>query len=82
MASEVAATAASAARRAAKEFTGVVVSAGKMDKTFKIKLGGMRYEPRVQKVRQSYGKKILKIQSIPPTFTYLRLHTHDTFFFP
>ena len=51
MASEVAATAASAARRAAKEFTGVVVSAGKMDKTFKIKLGGMRYEPRVQKVR-------------------------------
>ena len=54
MASEVAATAVSAVRRATKEFHGVVVSAGKMDKTFKIKLGGMRYEPRVQKVHIPY----------------------------
>lgn len=50
MASEVAATAASVVQRAVKEFHGIVVSAGKMDKTIKVKLGGMRYEPRVQKV--------------------------------
>ncbi|RYP32682.1 hypothetical protein DL767_005084 [Monosporascus sp. MG133] len=49
MASEVTAAAANLARQTAKEFHGIVVSAGKMDKTVKVKLGGMRYEPRVQK---------------------------------
>ncbi|RYP65231.1 hypothetical protein DL771_008395 [Monosporascus sp. 5C6A] len=49
MASEVTAAAANVARQTAKEFHGIVVSAGKMDKTVKVKLGGMRYEPRVQK---------------------------------
>ncbi|RYP70014.1 hypothetical protein DL769_005127 [Monosporascus sp. CRB-8-3] len=46
MASEIAAAAANVARQTAKEFHGVVVSAGKMDKTVKVRLGGMRYEPR------------------------------------
>ncbi|KAI0138877.1 hypothetical protein GGR57DRAFT_46681 [Xylariaceae sp. FL1272] len=34
---------------AGKELHGIVVSAGLMDKTVKVKLGGQRYEPRVQK---------------------------------
>ncbi|KAI1333468.1 nucleic acid-binding protein [Xylariaceae sp. FL0016] len=45
MATEVAAV----ARRAAKELHGIVVSAGLMDKTVKVKLGGQRWEQRVQK---------------------------------
>ncbi|KAI1135422.1 nucleic acid-binding protein [Hypoxylon sp. FL0543] len=49
MASEVAAAAANAVRQAAKEMHGIVVSAGRMDKTVKVKLGGLRWEPRVQK---------------------------------
>ncbi|KAI0012404.1 nucleic acid-binding protein [Xylariaceae sp. FL0662B] len=49
MASEVAATVANTAKRAAKEMHGIVVSAGLMDKTVKVKLAGMRWEPRVQK---------------------------------
>ncbi|KAI0024088.1 hypothetical protein F4780DRAFT_776316 [Xylariomycetidae sp. FL0641] len=46
MASEFAAA---AARQVEKELHGVVVSAGRMDKTIKVKLGGMRWEDRVQK---------------------------------
>lgn len=34
---------------AAKEMHGIVVSAGLMDKTVKVRLGGQRYEPRVHK---------------------------------
>ncbi|OTA98568.1 hypothetical protein M426DRAFT_325868 [Hypoxylon sp. CI-4A] len=49
MASEVAAAATNAVRRAGKEMHGIVVSAGLMDKTVKVKLGGLRWEPRVQK---------------------------------
>ncbi|KAI0381063.1 nucleic acid-binding protein [Hypomontagnella monticulosa] len=49
MASEVAAAATNTVRRAAKEIHGIVVSAGLMDKTVKVKLGGLRWEPRVQK---------------------------------
>ncbi|KAI1656127.1 nucleic acid-binding protein [Daldinia decipiens] len=49
MASEVAAAAANVVRRAGKEMHGIVVSAGLMDKTVKVKLGGLRWEPRVQK---------------------------------
>ncbi|RYO86700.1 hypothetical protein DL766_005814 [Monosporascus sp. MC13-8B] len=49
MASQVTAEAANVARQTAKEFHGIVVSAGKMDKTVKVRLGGIRYEPRVQK---------------------------------
>ncbi|KAI0098381.1 nucleic acid-binding protein [Daldinia grandis] len=49
MASEVAAAAVNVVRRAGKEMHGVVVSAGLMDKTVKVKLGGLRWEPRVQK---------------------------------
>ncbi|KAI0836126.1 nucleic acid-binding protein [Hypoxylon sp. FL0890] len=49
MASEVAAAAANTVRKAAKEMHGIVVSAGRMDKTVKVKLGGLRWEPRVQK---------------------------------
>ncbi|KAI5919702.1 nucleic acid-binding protein [Camillea tinctor] len=45
-----AATAASTVvRRAAKEMHGVVVSAGLMNRTVKVKLGGVRWEPRVRK---------------------------------
>ena len=50
MATEVAAVAANTSRQAAREMLGVVVSAGLMDKTVKVKLGGFRWEPRVQKV--------------------------------
>ncbi|KAI1411498.1 nucleic acid-binding protein [Hypoxylon sp. FL1857] len=49
MASEVAAAAANAVRQAGKEMHGIVVSAGLMDKTVRVKLGGLRWEPRVQK---------------------------------
>ncbi|OTA65888.1 nucleic acid-binding protein [Hypoxylon sp. EC38] len=49
MASEVAAATANTMRRAGKEMHGIVVSAGLMDKTVKVKLGGLRWEPRVQK---------------------------------
>ncbi|KAI1087744.1 nucleic acid-binding protein [Rostrohypoxylon terebratum] len=49
MATEVAAAAASTTRQIVKEMLGVVVSAGLMDKTVKVKLGGFRWEPRVQK---------------------------------
>ncbi|KAI1406340.1 nucleic acid-binding protein [Hypoxylon fuscum] len=49
MASEVAAAAANAVRYAGKEMYGIVVSAGLMDKTVKVRLGGLRWEPRVQK---------------------------------
>ncbi|KAI2779328.1 nucleic acid-binding protein [Daldinia loculata] len=49
MASEVAAAAVNVVRRAGKEMHGIVVSAGLMDKTVKVKLGGLRWEPRVQK---------------------------------
>ncbi|KAI1489701.1 hypothetical protein F5X96DRAFT_639792 [Biscogniauxia mediterranea] len=37
------------AAKAAKEMHGIVVSAGLMEKTVKVKLGGVRWEPRVQK---------------------------------
>lgn len=47
MASEIAA----GMRRAAKEMHGIVVSAGLMDKTVKVRLGGQRWEQRVHKVR-------------------------------
>lgn len=53
MASEVAAAAANAVRRTAKEMHGIVVSAGLMDKTVKVRLGGLRWEPRVQKVNNT-----------------------------
>ncbi|KAI1496020.1 nucleic acid-binding protein [Biscogniauxia marginata] len=67
MASEVLAAAATAAttaattaaRRAAKEFHGIVVSAGLMDKTVKVKLGGLRWEPRVQKYFKSRQYKLV-----------------------
>ncbi|KAI1332261.1 hypothetical protein F5Y16DRAFT_394335 [Xylariaceae sp. FL0255] len=42
MATEIAA----GARRAAKEMHGIVVSAGLMDKTVKVRLGGQRWEQR------------------------------------
>ncbi|KAI0098826.1 hypothetical protein GGR51DRAFT_576824 [Nemania sp. FL0031] len=45
MASEIAA----GMRRAAKEMHGIVVSAGLMDKTVKVRLGGHRWEERVHK---------------------------------
>ncbi|KAI0441800.1 hypothetical protein F4803DRAFT_551708 [Xylaria telfairii] len=45
MASEIAA----GMRRAAKEMHGIVVSAGLMDKTVKVRLGGQRWEQRVHK---------------------------------
>ncbi|KAI1809472.1 nucleic acid-binding protein [Poronia punctata] len=45
MASEIAA----GMRRAAVEMHGIVVSAGLMDKTVKVRLGGMRWEQRVHK---------------------------------
>ncbi|KAI0190777.1 hypothetical protein EV127DRAFT_339220 [Xylaria flabelliformis] len=45
MASEVAA----GMRRAVKEMHGIVVSAGLMDKTVKVRLGGQRWEQRVHK---------------------------------
>ncbi|KAK7752118.1 hypothetical protein SLS62_005861 [Diatrype stigma] len=45
----LAAAANTTVQRVAKEFHGIVVSAGKMDKTVKVKYGGMRYEPKVQK---------------------------------
>ncbi len=64
MASTVAAP---AVRRATKEFHGIVVSAGKMDKTVKVKFGGLRYEPRVQKVR---------CRHLPPTYLPTYLPTH------
>lgn len=34
-----------------KEFHGIVVSAGLMDKTVKVQLGGQRWEKRIKKVR-------------------------------
>ncbi|KAI1207390.1 nucleic acid-binding protein [Annulohypoxylon truncatum] len=46
---EVVAAAANTTRQVAKEMLGVVVSAGLMDKTVKVKLGGFRWEPKVQK---------------------------------
>ncbi|KAI1452965.1 nucleic acid-binding protein [Annulohypoxylon moriforme] len=49
MATEAVAATANATRQVAKEMLGVVVSAGLMDKTVKVKLGGFRWEPRVQK---------------------------------
>ncbi|GAP89831.1 putative 37S ribosomal protein mitochondrial [Rosellinia necatrix] len=45
MAAEIAA----GMRKAAKEMHGVVVSAGLMDKTVKVRLGGQRWEQRVHK---------------------------------
>ncbi|KAI0388647.1 nucleic acid-binding protein [Xylariaceae sp. FL0594] len=45
MASEIAA----GLRRAAKEMHGIVVSAGLMDKTVKVRLGGRRWEAKVHK---------------------------------
>ncbi|KAI1820510.1 nucleic acid-binding protein [Xylaria intraflava] len=45
MASEVAA----GMRRAARQLHGIVVSAGRMDKTVKVRLEGQRWEQRVQK---------------------------------
>ncbi|KAI1362377.1 hypothetical protein F5Y08DRAFT_341713 [Xylaria arbuscula] len=45
MASEIAA----GLQRAAKEMHGIVVSAGLMDKTVKVRLGGQRWEQRVHK---------------------------------
>ncbi|KAI8950188.1 hypothetical protein F4801DRAFT_579652 [Xylaria longipes] len=45
MATEIAA----GMRRAAKELHGIVVSAGLMDKTVKVRLGGQRWEQRVHK---------------------------------
>ncbi|KAI0798310.1 hypothetical protein GGR55DRAFT_672677 [Xylaria sp. FL0064] len=45
MASEIAA----GLRRATKELHGIVVSAGLMDKTVKVRLGGQRWEQRVHK---------------------------------
>ena len=36
--------------QAPKEFHGIVVSAGLMDKTVKVKLGGQRWEKRISKV--------------------------------
>ncbi|KAI0424321.1 hypothetical protein F5Y09DRAFT_145616 [Xylaria sp. FL1042] len=45
MASEIAA----GLRRATKEMHGIVVSAGLMDKTVKVQLGGQRWEQRVHK---------------------------------
>ncbi|KAI3339370.1 hypothetical protein F4824DRAFT_498635 [Ustulina deusta] len=45
MASEIAA----GLRRATKEMHGIVVSAGFMDKTVKVRLGGQRWEQRVHK---------------------------------
>lgn len=50
MATEVAAAAANTTRQVAKEMLAVVVKAGCMDKTVRVKLGGYRWEPRVQKV--------------------------------
>lgn len=41
---------AGAARHAHKIMKGIVVSAGRMDKTVKVKLGGLRWEEKVQKV--------------------------------
>lgn len=49
MAAEIAA----GMRRAVKEMHGIVVSAGFMDKTVKVRLGGQRWEQRVHKVRLS-----------------------------
>ncbi|KAL7620005.1 hypothetical protein AAE478_010554 [Parahypoxylon ruwenzoriense] len=49
MASEVATAAANTVRKVAREMHGIVVSAGLMDKTVKVKLGGQRWEPKVQK---------------------------------
>ncbi|KAI1385278.1 nucleic acid-binding protein [Hypoxylon trugodes] len=49
MSSELAKRAATALQQASKELHGIVVSAGRMDKTVKVKLGGLRWEPRVQK---------------------------------
>ncbi|KAI2464506.1 nucleic acid-binding protein [Annulohypoxylon bovei var. microspora] len=49
MATEAVAAVANTTRQVAKEMLGVVVSAGLMDKTVKVKLGGFRWEPRVQK---------------------------------
>ncbi|CAJ2508779.1 Uu.00g138050.m01.CDS01 [Anthostomella pinea] len=46
---EAAAAAAAAVRHATKELHGIVVSAGLMDKTVKVRLGGQRWEDRVQK---------------------------------
>ncbi|KAI1117801.1 hypothetical protein F5Y14DRAFT_324013 [Nemania sp. NC0429] len=46
MASEIAAA---GVRRAARELHGIVVSAGLMDKTVKVRLGGQRWEQRVHK---------------------------------
>ncbi|KAI2602975.1 nucleic acid-binding protein [Hypoxylon fragiforme] len=40
---------AGAARHAHKIMKGIVVSAGRMDKTVKVKLGGLRWEEKVQK---------------------------------
>ena len=40
-----------------KEFHGVVVSAGLMDKTVKVKLGGQRWEKRVSKVSACFRYK-------------------------
>ncbi|KAI1181031.1 nucleic acid-binding protein [Nemania sp. FL0916] len=45
MASEIAA----GLQRATRELHGIVVSAGKMDKTVKVRLGGLRWEDRVHK---------------------------------
>ncbi|KAI5857291.1 nucleic acid-binding protein [Durotheca rogersii] len=49
VASEALTAAITTARHTAKELHGIVVSAGLMDKTVKVKLGGLRWEPRVQK---------------------------------
>lgn len=71
MASEVAAAAANAVRYAGKEMYGIVVSAGLMDKTVKVRLGGLRWEPRVQKVSWASRAHLIDPQPIPNIFLLL-----------
>ena len=51
-----------AARHVFRELHGVVVSSGLMDKTVKVRVGGKKYNPRVQQVRPP------NILPLPPTY--------------
>lgn len=81
MASEIAA----GMRRAAREMHGIVVSAGFMDKTVKVRLGGQRWEPRVHKVRLSVSDlsivdihSLARIEGASQSDLIGTSHTHHT----
>lgn len=53
-----------AAKRVVSELRGVVVSAGLMQNTVKVRVGGQKYNPRVQKVSRSLSSTQLRCRLV------------------